>query len=344
MTRSISSIPFGGRRIGPGLPVIIIAEIGVNHEGDVDACARMIEESAKAGADSIKLQTIDAKENYVRGTASYELFSRAALTPEETARMFDLSRNLSMEPFTTAADFATIDWVDKLDPPAHKISSGMMTNTPVVSYLAATGRSILISTGMAEVSEIDETVDCARTSGAKDIALFQCTSEYPAPVETLNLAAIGWIRERYCVPAGFSDHSLGTEAAVLSVAAGATMIEKHFTLDTTRLSFDHGISLDPAGFAELVQQVRRAEIMLGTVDKQLSSTERETRALMHRILVARKPIAAGDTFDSDNVGFKRPLPGILGLPPRDYENVLGHSAQYDLAVDDAITQNALGEK
>ena len=339
----INSISFGDRRIGQGHPVVLIAEVGVNHEGDVEVCAEMIRAAAKAGADSIKLQTIDADENYVRGTTSYALFSRAALSPDETARMFDLSRQLGMEPFTTAGDFATIDWVEKLDPAAHKVSSGMMTNTPIVSYIAAKGRSMLISTGMAEVSEIDETIESARQSGSGELGIFQCTSEYPAPIETLNLSAMSWFRERYGVPIGFSDHSLGTEAPVLSVAAGATMIEKHFTLDTTRPSFDHGISLNPAGFAELVKGVRRAETMLGTADKQLSSNEHEKRALMHRILVARHPIAAGDTFDTQNVGFKRPLPGTKGLPPHDYENVLGRIARYDLSMDDAITPLAVEE-
>lgn len=344
MKASVDSIPFGDRRIGQGHPVALIAEVGVNHEGDVEVCADMIRAAAKAGADSIKLQTIDADENYVRGTASHELFSRAALSPDETARMFDLTRQLGMEPFTTAADFATIDWVEKLDPAAHKVSSGMMTNTPIVSYIAAKGRSMLISTGMAEVSEIDEAVECARKSGSGNLGLFQCTSEYPAPIETLNLSAMSWFRERYGVPIGFSDHSLGTEAPVLSVAAGATMIEKHFTLDTTRPSFDHVISLNPAGFTELVTRVRRAEIMLGTADKQLSSNEHEKRALMHRILVARGPIAPGDTFTAQNVGFKRPLPGTKGLPPRDYEKVLGRIARCGLSMDDAITALALGEE
>ena len=256
--------------------------------------------------------------------------------------MFDLTRKLGMEPFTTAADFATIDWVEKLDPAAHKVSSGMMTNTPIVSYVAATGRSVLISTGMAEVSEIDETVECARKSGSGNLGLFQCTSEYPAPIETLNLSAMSWFRDRYGVPIGFSDHSLGTEAPVLSVAAGATMIEKHFTLDTTKPSFDHGISLNPAGFAELATRVRRAETMLGTADRLLSSKEHEKRALMHRILVARVPIAPGDTFNAKNVGFKRPLPGTVGLPPHDYEKVLGQIARCELSMDDAITPLALG--
>jgi N,N'-diacetyllegionaminate synthase len=340
----IDSIPFGDRRIGPGHRVVLIAEVGINHEGDVDVCAEMIRSAGKAGADSIKLQTIDADENYVRGTESYELFSRAALSPDETARMFDLSRRLGMEPFTTAADYATVDWVEKLDPAAHKVSSGMMTNTPIVRYIAAKGRTMLISTGMAEVSEIDETIACSRNSGSGGLGIFQCTSEYPAPIETLNLSAMGWFRDRYGIPVGFSDHSLGIEAAVLSVAAGATMIEKHFTLDTTLPSFDHGISLDPAGFAALVTGVRRAETMLGTTDKKLSAAEHEKRALMHRILIARTPITAGDTFTSGNVGFKRPLPGTKGLPPRDYDDVLGRTARCDLAPDQAVTKEALGEE
>lgn len=333
MTRKI---PFGARRIGEGEPVVVIAEIGINHEGDAEACARMIEAAAAAGADSIKLQTVDADENYLRGTESHELFSRSALTREETARMFDLARSLGLEPFTTAGDAATIEWVTTLRPAAHKISSGLLTNHPAIRCASRSGAPLLISTGMAEVGDIDDAVAAARDGGANGLGLFQCTSLYPAPPESLNLAAIGWLAERYDMPAGFSDHSLGIAAAALSVAAGACMIEKHFTLDASRPSYDHHLSLEPEAFAEMVRGVRTAEAMRGIPVKQPTEAERGRAALYHRIVVARRDMAPGEILDDGSVALKRPLPGMRGLPPARYQDLLGRRTTRRIARDEAI--------
>lgn len=334
-----SPIPFGGRAIGAGHAVVVIAEIGINHEGDPAACARLIEEAAGSGADAIKLQTMDADENYVRGTESHALFSRAALGREQTAAMFALARRLGMEAFTTAGDSATIEWVARLKPAAHKISSGLMTNHRAIRTAAATGLPLLVSTGMALPAEIDEAVAAARRGGCQALGLFQCTSLYPAPPETLDLAAIGWLEARYAAPAGFSDHSRGIEAAPLAVAAGARMLEKHFTLDPARPGFDHALSLSPAVFAAMVAAVRRAEVMMGKSTKQPGSIERAKSALYHRIVVARCDVRLGDILDTENVGLKRPLPGTRGLHPVRYEEVIGRHAARAFARDEAIGPN-----
>jgi sialic acid synthase SpsE len=215
------TIPFGNRKIGDGEPVLVIAEIGINHEGSAETCARMIEAAAAAGADSIKLQTIDADANYVRGTESHRLFSSCGLSREETANMFRLTRDLGMEPFTTVGDLKSLEWIERLDPAGHKISSGLLTTHPIVARAAQTGRTLIISTGLAEIADVEEAVAVARKSGPSPIALLQCTSLYPAPFDSLNLAAIRELAARFSVVAGFSDHSLGVEAAPLAVAAGA---------------------------------------------------------------------------------------------------------------------------
>lgn len=336
MTSTIPPIPFGGRRIGPGLPVVIIAEIGINHEGSVETCAQMIEQAATTGADAVKLQTIDADENYVIGTESHTLFKQASLSREETAQMFELARRLNMEPLTTAADFATVDWVDRLQPAAHKVSSGMLTNSPVIRHIARTGRTMLMSTGMAHTEDIDRAVAAARDGGVSGLALFQCTSIYPAALEQLNLATITWLETRYQAAAGFSDHSLGSDAAPLSVAAGARMIEKHFTLDRTRPDYDHRLSLEPKGFAELVSRVRTAELAMGDPDKRLGEAEQAAAERFHRILVARSPIAAGEELTHDNLTMKRPLPGTVGIPPWRFEELLGRRSVQDIEKDTAI--------
>jgi sialic acid synthase SpsE len=334
-------ISFGLRRVGIGHPVIVVAEIGVNHEGSAETCARMIEAAALAGADSIKLQTIDADANYVRDTESHRLFSRCALTREETAGLFRLTRERGMEPFTTAGDIGTLDWVERLEPAAHKISSGLLTTHPVVAWAARTGRSVIMSTGLATADEIDGAVEVARQAGASGIALLQCTSIYPAPIETLNLSTIGWLAERYGVVAGYSDHSLGIETPPLAVAAGAKIIEKHFTFDLERAGFDHAISLDPKGFSTMIRGIRRAEVMMGEATKRLTEAEAARAPLFHRVLVALKPIAKGEAFDARNLGYKRPLPGRLGLEPRHFNTIVGRRAARELMPDDPVDHAAV---
>jgi sialic acid synthase SpsE len=319
------SIPFGTRRIGPGHPTAIIAEIGINHEGSAEMCARMIEEAARSGADAVKLQTIDPHENYVPGTESHELFKRAWLPHEKTAEMFELARRLGVEPFTTAGDFATLDIVDRMNPSAHKISSGLLTHTPLIRHAAKTGRSLIMSTGMNDLQAIDDAVSTARAAGNNNIGIFQCTSIYPAPPEKLNLGVIRMLEARFDLPCGFSDHSLGDEAAALSVAAGGYMIEKHFSLDPSRDSFDHRLSLDPAGLAELVVRVRRAEAMIGSAEKHLSKAEAESARRFHRCLVARQDIAAGEELTKANLAVMRVQPGEQGLPPAAYDETLGRN-------------------
>jgi N,N'-diacetyllegionaminate synthase len=333
------NISFGNRQIGKGQPVVIMAEIGVNHEGSVETCARMIEAAASAGADAVKLQTIDADENYVKGTPSYELFSRCSLTADETAAMFDLARKLDMEVFTTVGDLKTLEWLDRLEPAAHKISSGLLTNHRFIRQAAQTGRTLLMSTGMAEEQDIDSAVAAARDTGCSSLGIFQCTSIYPASAETLNLAVVPALAARYGIPIGFSDHSPGTEAAPLAVAIGAQMIEKHFTLDRNRESFDHVLSLEPKEFSVMVRAIRNAEVMIGSPEKTLTPTERENRKMGHRCLVASRTIKAGDIFSEKNLGLKRPFPDRRGLDANLYEIVLGTNAVSDLTIDDPVTKN-----
>lgn len=345
------TINFGSRKIGVGHPVFVIAEIGINHEGSLDVCLDMVRQAAWAGADAIKLQTVDPDENYVKGHPSWELFRTCALTQAETAEVFELSRELGMEPFTTSPDPATLHWIDKLGVPGHKISSGMMTNDVIIKKTCAMGKPVLISTGMANIEQIDHAVNIAKGTGNSDIALFQCTSEYPAPLDGLNLATMDWMQKRYHLPVGFSDHSEGIEAAIVAVSLGAVMIEKHFSLDCSRPGFDHKISLDPQGFKSLVEGIRAAEsggqdfakenaphydVMIGTAKRVLPPHIQQRAAANLRCLVARKPIKQGEQFTEENVGLKRPFADRRGLEPVHYDMVLTKRAQCDLDIDDPI--------
>jgi sialic acid synthase SpsE len=317
--------------------VYIIAEIGINHEGSVEKCARMIKEAANAGVNAVKLQTIDADANYVVGSESYKIFKGSELTREETSDMFDLARAKGLEIFTTAGDIETIKWVEELKPSCWKISSGLLTHIPMVRYLASLGRPLLVSTGMASVDDIDLAIETIRSTGNSNISLFQCTSLYPAPVDSLNLSTISWLKERYNCKVGFSDHSLGSDAAFLSVGAGATLIEKHFSLDNGRSGFDHKISLDPNGLKEMIGRIRAAEQIMGEPIKYVSEPIKKMREKFLRSVVAIDSISKGDIFSSENIGVRRTLSDKKGSEPKYFDTMLGLIAKKDFNVNDPIT-------
>ena len=319
------------------MKVKIIAEIGINHEGSVEKCARMIKEAANVGVNAVKLQTIDADANYVVGSESYKIFKGSELTREETSDMFDLARAKGLEIFTTAGDIETIKWVEEFKPSCWKISSGLLTHIPMVRYLASLGRPLLVSTGMASVDDIDLAIETIRSTGNSNISLFQCTSLYPAPVDSLNLSTISWLKERYNCKVGFSDHSLGSDAAFLSVGAGATLIEKHFSLDNGRSGFDHKISLNPNGLKEMIGRIRAAEQIMGEPIKYVSEPIKKMREKFLRSVVAIDSISKGDIFSSENIGVRRTLSDKKGSEPKYFDTMLGLIAKKDFNVNDPIT-------
>ena len=314
----------------------IIAEIGINHEGDVEKCSRMIKEAAKAGVDAVKLQTIDADANYVIGSDSYKIFKGSELTREETSEMFNLARSKGLEVFTTAGDLDTINWVEELKPSYWKISSGLLTHIPIVRYIASLGRPLLVSTGMATIDDIDLAVEVMKSSGNSDISLFQCTSLYPAPIDSLNLSTISWLKERYNCDVGFSDHSIGSDAAFLSVGAGARLIEKHFSLDNRMPGFDHKISLDSRGMREMIERIRKAEKMMGRPIKYVSEPINKMREKFLRSVIAIDSISKGDIFSNENIGVRRTLSGNNGAEPKYFDVILGQIAKKNFNVNDPI--------
>jgi sialic acid synthase SpsE len=335
----IDNIKFGQYSIGVNEPVFIIAEIGINHEGDVNHCAQMIEAAAKSGANSIKLQTVDADKSYTAGTESYSLFSKATLTRDETEKMFDLARSLNMEPFTTVGDIETLSWVDRLSPTAYKISSGLLTHIPLVKEVSKTNRPILLSTGMAETGDIDLAIGEIKKVSATDIALFQCTSLYPTEDKYLNLGTIAWMKQKYNLNVGFSDHSERIDASSYAVAAGACMIEKHFTYDSKRKDYDHSISLEPDAFKSMVKLIREAEVMKGTSEKNMPKPLIEQRNKYTRCLVANNDISSGEILTKNNIAIKRPNKSKRGLEPKFYDSVLGRKLKSSLHKDEPIIKN-----
>ncbi len=326
----VDPVSFGSRYVGPGHPVVIVAEVGINHEGSLTACEELISAAAQAGADAVKLQTIDPDESYAPDTPSYTVFHKAILNRDETARAFLHARSVGLEVFTTVADQATLDFVDSLEPAAHKISSGLLTHTPLIEHAARTQRTLIMSTGASVMKEVDAAVLTAREAGTRALCLLQTTSTYPAPEEEANLAVMRAFEERFGVPAGYSDHTIGNEVALLAIAAGARLVEKHFTLDRSRAGFDHHISADADGLRALVKNVRDVEGVVGSSEKVVQPSEAAARVTINRSLVAKRDIIAGASLSAEDIGVVRLAPGKGKLPPSLLSDVIGRAASRDL--------------
>lgn len=334
-------VRFGSRFIGAGHAACVIAEIGINHEGDVGRCREMIEAAVEAGADAVKLQTADPDEHYAPGSESHTLYTRAVLSQPETAGMFDHAKGLGVEVFTTCGDMPTLTFIESLDPAAHKISSGMCRHVSMIRRIAETGRPMILSTGMAEWPQVDAAVQAARQTGLADLAIMQCVSLYPAKTEETNLAAMAVMEQRYGTPAGFSDHTLGIEAPCLAVAAGATCIEKHITFDTKREGFDHGISLNPQEFKDMVDGIRRVERALGTGEKIMGDAERANSDRFRRYVVARRSLPEGTILSLGDLAVMRLPQGKSGVPAEKLESFVGNTLRHAVGQFEPIPENTL---
>jgi N,N'-diacetyllegionaminate synthase len=339
-----TSFSIGNKMVGLGNPVFVIAEVGINHGGDPKLCVRLIEAAAASGADAVKLQIVDVDASYVKGTASYDEFKGKTLSDEALKELMGLSDRLGIVLFSTPGDFKSLYRIIQLGMPAIKISSGLMTNLPLVARAAASGLPLIISTGLAYEQEIDAVLETVRKNSASSVSLLKCTALYPAPDDTINLAAITAMASRYGVPIGYSDHTLDDLACIGAVAQGATVIEKHFTLDSKLPGADHHISMEPEDFARMVHKIRRLTLMKGT--KLICATEAEIAVRMerHRCLVAQMDISIGDQFTENNVGLMRPLPGQTGLPANKFDDILGRKATTVIRRNEPINESHIGEK
>lgn len=330
----------GSHRIGPEHPTYVIAEIGINHEGDAGTCLDLVRAAVLAGADAVKLQTVDPDENYPPNHPSYALYARSRLTRQQTAAAFALARQLGIDAFTTNG-FSDLDWIEQLDPVAYKISSGLITHIPLIEKLASMGRPMLLSTGMSEAPDIDAAVKAARGVANIDLSVMQCTSLYPAPIETVSLRSINWLAQRYGVAGGFSDHTREIVMPALAVMAGATIIEKHFSLDPARTGFDHPVSLSPAEFTEMVRLVRMADAARGQAEKSLAPQQADMATRMRRGLIAARDIAAGAVIVPDDLTLMRPHDGRQPLSYAELPQVIGRTADRFIAKWSSITYDCL---
>jgi len=336
-------------------PPFIIAEMSGNHNQSLGRALEIVEAAARTGAHAIKLQTytadtmtLDLKEREFfisddkspwKGQSLYDLY-KIAHTPWDWHKpIFAHARKLGLICFSTPFDETSVDFLEKLGAPAYKIASFENTDIPLIQRVATTGKPLIISTGMATLEELDESVNAARQSGCKDLILLKCTSTYPATPENSNLLTIPHLRERYKCEVGLSDHTLGIGVAVASVALGATVIEKHFTLRRADGGVDSTFSMEPAEMKELVEETARAWQSLGKA--YIGPTEVEKSSIaFRRSLYIVKDLKAGDILTKENVRAIRPG---LGLPPKHLNQVLGKTIRRDLKKGTALHHSELIE-
>ncbi len=343
----IPCINIAGRRIAADTPPFIIAELSANHNGKLETALKIIDEAKKAGADAIKLQTYtadtitldcDAEEFQIHGglwdgKTLYKLYQEAQMPWEWHAPLFKRARQLGITIFSSPFDKTAVDLLEDLNAPAYKIASFEAVDLPLIKYVAGTGKPMIVSTGMADAEEIQEAIDAAREGGCKELAILHCVSGYPAPAEEYNLRTLGDMMQRFGLVTGLSDHTLDNTTAITSVVLGASIIEKHFTLDRSGGGPDDSFSLEPAELLALCRDSKTAWAALGKVDYGRKSSE-QGNAKFRRSLYFVKDIKAGDLITEDNVRSVRPG---FGLPPKYLEQIIGKVAVQDIKANTATS-------
>jgi N,N'-diacetyllegionaminate synthase len=328
---------------------LIIAEAGVNHNGDLARARQLIDAAAKAGADLVKFQTFSANRLVTRTAAKAEYQTQTTDNREsqhEMLRRLELSAEMHKELiahcaarnigfFSTAFDVESIDLLVNLGQDHFKIPSGEITNLPYLRHIGGLGQAVILSTGMATLGEIESAINVLEQAGTPraNITVLHCTTEYPTPMAEVNLRAMRSIQRAFGVDVGYSDHTPGIEVAIAAVAMGASVIEKHFTMDRNLPGPDHKASLEPGELMAMVEAIRNIEIALGDGIKRLTQSEARNKPVMRKSLVATQTIKAGEIFSTKNITVKRPGTGIS---PMRWDEVIGRAASRDFAEDELI--------
>lgn len=332
---SMKSIKIGRHIIGSEHPCYIIAEIGVNHEGDFRKAKEMIHAAKEAGASAVKLQIVLADTLYTQKDRTsnefYHLFKNAELSTDEYVELKAFADGLEIDCFASFNDRHGVDVSNEFNAPAFKIASTQLANMPLVDYVARQGKPIILSTGMSNAAQIDEAIDTILAYHDQLIVL-HCISNYPTLPEQVNLKAMDYLK-KYGFPVGFSDHTIGHIATVAAVTKGATVIEKHFTFDKTRPSFDHRLSCEPAEFRQLVEAVRMAEKMFGSGVKRLNDFERAAAENYTVKLVAAKDIEEGELITDQLISASRNKEGIPGAL---WKHLLNKTARRNIEIGESF--------
>lgn len=326
--------------------VYIIAEAGVNHNGSFDLACKLVDAAKDAGVDCIKFQTFKSKNlvshsaqkaEYQKETtgdgSQVDMLKKLELSYDEFMRLKDYCDQVGICFLSTPFDFDSIDFLNSIEMPFWKIPSGEVTNYPYLLALAKTGKPVVMSTGMCEMEEIKEAIKVFREHGTTDIKLLHCNTEYPTPFEDVNLKAMQTMRDAFGLEVGYSDHTKGLEVSIAAVVLGATVIEKHFTLDCTMEGPDHKASLEPDELKAMVNSIRHIEAALGSGDKTPSESEKKNISVARKSIVAKRRIKVGETLTEENITTKRPGTGIS---PMRWNEIIGTRAIRDFEEDELI--------
>lgn len=341
-------VPIGDRLIGVDSPCYIIAEAGVNHNGELDLAHRLIEAAAEAGADAIKFQSFAADSLIVRqapkadyqlnttdpAESQYQMLQKLELTPQNFSQLKAYADQLGLHFLSTPYDPRAADYLAGLGVPAIKIASLDVVNYPLLRHVAGLKLPIILSTGMATLGEVEQGVDTIRQAGQPDVILLHCITNYPIQAGEANLRVMNTLRQAFALPVGYSDHTEGLPVPLAAVALGAVVIEKHFTLDRSLPGPDHAASLEPAQLAELVRGIRLIEQAMGRPVKRPLPVELKNRQTMRRSLVAACPIPQGSRIEEAMLALKRPG---TGLGAEWIPHIVGRQAREDIEPDTQLT-------
>lgn len=328
-------------------PVTIIAEIGVNHNGDIELAKKMIIEAKRCGADIVKFQTAKLEklvtryaqkaeyqiENTGSNDSQFDMLKKLLLSYGDFSLLEQFCIDHSIQFLSTPFDCDSIDFLNSFSMPFWKVPSGEITNYPYLVKIAQTKKKVVMSTGMSNIDEIEAAVELLKENGTKEIVLLQCNTQYPTEPKHVNLRAMNTLREKFQVEVGYSDHTRGIEIPIAAVALGATVIEKHFTLNKNMEGPDHRASIEPEEFKVMVDAIRNVELALGIKEKAVSESEKDNQNIARKSIVAAKEIKMGDIFDENNLTTKRPGSGIS---PMRWNEVIGCRANRDYAIDEMI--------
>jgi len=344
-------IKIGDQYIGDDYPCYIIAEIGINFNGDLDIAKKSIDAASEAGADAVKFQTFSADEfvadknlKYTYETYDgkkitenqYDIFKRNELPDEWHQVLQRHSKECEVEFLSSVADIHAVDLLDTLNVSAFKIASEDLINIELIKYLSTKDRPVILSTGMADSHEIDNAVTLIESSGVGNLILLHCVSAYPTPISSCNLNRIKALKTAYKCPVGYSDHTEGHASSVLAIGMGICMIEKHFTLDNKMEGPDHKFSQNPEQFKKLVQQIRESESMLGKNSLHYGEIEEISRKEYRRSIVAYRNIECGEIISKEMLAYKRPC---SGLKPYEKNLIMGKKTNKNISRNSKITLN-----
>ena len=327
--------------------IFIIAEVGVNHNGDIRLAKKLVDAAAEAKADAVKFQTFIGtncvsagaekasyqKETVGEAESQLDMIRKLELTFDEFRELKAYCEEKKILFLSTAFDLDSARFLHEIGVAAYKIPSGEITNYPLLKTIGAFGGKVILSTGMSEPEEIGRAMEVLRQSGTTDISLLHCNTQYPTPMQDVNLRAMEQMREMFRVPIGYSDHTQGIEVPIAAAALGAAIIEKHFTLDRNMEGPDHRASLEPDELKQMVASIRNIETAMGDGHKRVTASERENLVIVRKSIVAGVPIRKGEVFTEDNLAVKRPGSGIS---PMRWNEILGRTADRDYEADDLI--------